>query len=160
MSWWTFSKTNSIQPPSNTQNGNHQGINQASITQSSPVTTQNATLPHTSLTNITSTWGAPNQLPYSPFYFYNPPSVLDIKGLEESASKNLTKYEESQKEKDLIDSLHPKTKEIVQLAYELSKSGELKDLKKMDKLVRDMLFNSKLEEILEEKDDPTTPSGT
>ncbi len=82
---------------------------------------------------------------------YNPSmNLLDVKNKLNSLQVDSTKLDKVNKELELINNLNPLTIEIIQLAYEISRSDKLDDLKKMDDLVKKRLFSSKLEDIISE----------
>lgn len=74
--------------------------------------------------------------------------ILDINSKLAELKSDSSKLEQVNKELEIITNLHPLTIEVLQLAYDISKSDDLNDLKKMDELIKKRLFSNKLEDII------------
>jgi Fe2+ transport system protein B len=57
-------------------------------------------------------------------------------------------YQLAKKDEEFINSLHPTTKEILRLVSEIEASNDFKEVSKLDRLVRDKLFNAQFEEFI------------
>ncbi len=86
--------------------------------------------------------------PYSiPNIYYGGSATLDIDAHETSIEKDVSAHKSVLEKKELIDSLHPKTKDIMRLVTEIQR-GSFKDVTKLDKYVREQLFNSKFNDFV------------
>lgn len=76
-------------------------------------------------------------------------SILDIENRNLYLEKNIEDHKTITKEKQILDSLCPETKEVIKLIHSIMGSNNPEDLIKVDKYVKSLLFNTKLENIID-----------
>lgn len=84
--------------------------------------------------------GPPNETKYMP--------VLSIDEREVVLKAKLAQQVEYQHEQDIIDGLHAKTRKLLKLILEVQSSNQFNNVEKIDKFVRDMMFDSKMDEFI------------
>ncbi len=87
------------------------------------------------------------------FPWKSAPNVLDIKGQEATVKEGIETYKTFQDKEKFINDLHPTTKEILVLAHELSTSGKFEDVVKLDKYIREKLFNKEFNNMLNQTEE-------
>lgn len=79
------------------------------------------------------------------------PNVLSITERKAYAEKEAATYEKYKKEVDTINSLSTHTVEILKLVKELNDTNDFDKVIAVDKYVRALFFNNKLNQVLEEE---------
>lgn len=76
-------------------------------------------------------------------------STLNIEARQKNITEKTAEYNKIKAEEDIINSLHPKTIEILKLAFKLSSSNKFEDVVELDNLVRKTLFSNKIQDLIE-----------